>query len=854
MGNPPQNQGKNKLHGITQKINMQDDFIQAIEAEGLTAPKKIIGDGEIHRFDSDNTRKKKGSYVFHPNEPQSGWFKCWKTGVERTWRNGYSETDPEKREQHQKIIKQRNQERNGRILTLNKLAAKKASEEYNRAIPAKPDHPYLINKKIQPVDRLKQDHHSGNLIVPIYFRDGNMISRQTISKDGAKYFLEYGQTKGGYFDLGVSQEKIIICEGFATGTSIYEAIGNRVRCAFNCWNLKEVAINTREEYPKAHIIIAADDDHKTKGNPGHTKATEAALSINNASVVSPDFGETRPEKATDFNDLHCLKGLEAVRMLFETILKPNYTSDANSKLNLPSNKLITESDLWNKLEEIKSTLLPVIPLEDKLLPEPFRAWLTDVSNRMQCPVDYPTATVIVSCSILIGTRCSIRPKGNDTWQVVPNLWGGIVGQPSALKTPAIQEATRMLDKLENNANKMFENNSKDYQRELRTWEMKKKILEDELKHALKNKQNDSVVIDEIESRLHGHEDNPPDEPTLKRYSTSDPTVPKLQELMSSNPHGLFLIRDELNGFLMSLEMEGRESDRAFHIEAWNGQGSFTSDRIGRGTTHCELVCESVFGSIQPARIIPHIRQTINGSANDGLIQRFQVLVYPDNSEWVYVDQSPDNDAEKRAFKLIQKLNDLDFVKDAGAVLEDGDKFPYLHFDSDAQLLFKEWITELEGKLSSLDETPTIQEHLGKYRSLMPSLALIFHLLDVADGKAFGPVSLSSAQLAAEWCDYLESHARRIYNMAGNITERAVVVIAEKIKQGILEDGFTARSVYRNGWSHLTEKEVVISALIDLVEYGWLQSKKNTPRNGGKKTDVYFINPKIKIIQIPKSMN
>ena len=51
-----------------------------------------------------------------------------------------------------------------------------------------------------------------------------------------------------------------------------------------------------------------------------------------------------------------------------------------------------------------------------------------------------------------------------------------------------------------------------------------------------------------------------------------------------------------------------------------------------------------------------------------------------------------------------------------------------------------------------------------------------------------------------------------------------------------------------------EKEVVIAAFIDLVEYGWLQSKKNTPRNGGKKTDVYFINPKIKIIQIPKSMN
>ena len=81
--------------------------------------------------------------------------------------------------------------------------------------------------------------------------------------------------------------------------------------------------------------------------------------------------------------------------------------------------------------------------------------------------------------------------------------------------------------------------------------------------------------------------------------------------------------------------------------------------------------------------------------------------------------------------MIQKLNDMDFVKDDGAILEDGNKIPYLRFSPDAQKLFKDWIFELENRLRNNDETPAVQEHLGKYRSLMPSLALIFHLLDVA---------------------------------------------------------------------------------------------------------------------------
>ena len=824
---------------------MYENFIRAIEAKGITPPAEIIADGEIHRFDSDHSGKSNGAYVLHSDEPQSGWFKCWKTGTENNWSRGYSETDPVKKEQFQKLIKQRNQERTVKILELQKNAAIKASTEYQDAKPADPDHPYLKRKQIKPY-RIRQDLKNGNLIIPINSKDGKIISRQTINKEGDKYFLTDGQVKGGYFDLGESNESIVICEGFATGASIFEASGYRVRCVFNCLNLKEVAITTREEYPKAHIIIAGDDDHNTKGNPGRTKAIESASSID-ASVVFPDFGENRPEKATDFNDLYCLNGIEAVRQCFEEVPELVFPSKTCTELHIQTNKHAKNPNEWQDPEKITSELLPVEQLTEKLIPEPFRAWITDISKRMQCPLDYPFATVIVMCSSIIGTCCAIRPKSMDSWKVVPNLWGGLIGSPSALKTPAIQEVTRMLTELESNKFIEFEDEQIQYQRNQRSWKMKKEVLEDEFKKTYKSKKSDSVDVQEVESRLNEHEDNPPEEPIMKRYSTSDSTVPKLQELMSSNPQGILVLRDELHGFLASMEQEGRETDRAFHLEAWSGQGSFILDRIGRGTIRSELICESVFGSIQPARIIPHIRQTLNGAGNDGLFQRFQILVYPDDKSWSYIDKIPDKDAKKRAFRLLHKLEDMDFVKDVGAVLDDGDKIPYLRFSPEGQELFRAWISDLEARLRNNDEPPAIQEHLGKYRSLMPSMALIHHLLDVADGKASGPVSFASAMLAAASCDYLESHARRIYHMAGNIAQRAAGNLSKKIKLGTLNDGFTARDVHRKGWSLLTEIDVVNAALIELVEANWLKSKNQTPSHGGKTKDVFYINPMVKNI-------
>ena len=144
---------------------------------------------------------------------------------------------------------------------------------------------------------------------------------------------------------------------------------------------------------------------------------------------------------------------------------------------------------------------------------------------------------------------------------------------------------------------------------------------------------------------------------------------------------------------------------------------------------------------------------------------------------------------------MKALAELDFIQ-YGAMQGEYDDRPYFRFDDAGQAVFNQWLTELQTIKIQQEENPLMVEHFGKFRSLMPSLALIFHCIDIADGKARGNVSAQAAQLAVEWCKYLESHARRIYAMAESPEHEAAVRLADKIKAGALSSPFTTQGCLR----------------------------------------------------------
>lgn len=199
-------------------------------------------------------------------------------------------------------------------------AASLAHEEWAKAQPCL-RHPYTVTKCIRAHGtRFNID----SLMVPLRDADGAMHSMQYIRPNGDKKFMPGGRVRGCFYLIGVPENVLCIAEGFATGASVHEATGHAVAVAFNAGNLLPVAIALRSKYPDLNIIICADDDHQTPGNPGLTKAKEAARQVGGLLAV-PKFGECRQGTAKDFNDMHVDEqlGLDAVRACIASAKLPD---------------------------------------------------------------------------------------------------------------------------------------------------------------------------------------------------------------------------------------------------------------------------------------------------------------------------------------------------------------------------------------------------------------------------------------------------------------------------------------------------------------------------------------------------
>jgi putative DNA primase/helicase len=422
----------------------------------------------------------------------------------------------------------------------------------------------------------------------------------------------------------------------------------------------------------------------------------------------------------------------------------------------PERTLAQQSEEWTEPKRLATQLPAVPPFNAKLLPARLRLLAQDIAERMQVPLDFTAVALIATLAGVCGRRVQIQPKANDsTYVEAPNLWGALVGPPGTRKTSVIQAATKPV-------------------------------------HA-------------IEAGLHA-----PGIVTKRRLMTTDPTFEKLHEMLAANPGGIFVLRDELTGWLAGLEKKGREPERAFYLEGWNGNTPFTVDRIGRGTVLVPHTCITLFGAIQPDRLQAYLADVHrNGSGNDGLIQRFQLLVWPDrSSDYTWQDRPPDKRLHNQFAATCRRIASMD--ADVPLILK---------FSPEAQKFFVSRQIYLQRRLQGDTLRPCLQAHLSKYPTLMAGLALLLALSE-------GPqkdVGLEYAQQAAGWCRYLEGHAYRVY--ASGLSRRdSATVLGDKLIGGWKRsDGkFTLREVYRNQWTGLKTPDEAQAALRVLEEAGWVR--------------------------------
>ncbi len=793
-------------------IHPIEQFRTEILAAGLTAPEFIHTDGKLHRFStSGKPSDKSGWYVFHPDGVPAGEFGCWRKQLNQKWcaKSQDAMTQAE-REAHRQRLEGMRKQREEDTAKRHQQAAAVATQRWQAAKTAS-EHPYLGAKGVKAHD-VKQEGEA--LLIPMWDTADTLHSLQVIDTEGGKRFQPGGRVKGCYHAIGKPNDVLIVCEGYATGASIHEATGNAVAVAFNAGNLEAVALALHQKYPAVRLILAADDDWKTEANPGMTKAQSAALAVGGWLAV-PTFPAGRPDKATDFNDLHQLAGSEAVKACIDAASPQSARPDP---VPLPD------------------ALPPVAPFDPELLPEALRDWVADIAHRMQCPPDFPAVGAVVAISSLIGARAVVAPKARDDWRVVPNLWGLIVGRPGVMKSPALGEVLKPLHRLEATERKQWKQTHDEWAMDSKLAELTTKANEQQAgKLAVKDKARARALLVPVET---------PAEPQARRYVVNDSTVEALGEILEANTWGLLSYRDEIHGLLSSMDREGQEGSRGFYLQAYDGNQGYTVDRIKRGTHYIPRLCLAMLGGTQPGKAQSYVRDAVSGGAgDDGLLQRFGLAVWPDVSrEFQRVDQWPDTPAKQAAWEVFERLNQLQPASETDA--------QEWRFTPEAQALYWEWVEPFETEIRGEELHPALISHLSKYRKLVPALALIFAMVDTPNSGNL--IHDRELLRALEWADYLRTHAERLYAAAVIPETAGAKQLLDKIKAGKLCDGngvlleaFTPRLVAVKHWAGLGTPDAVRKAADLLADYGWLaRDVLPTGAAGGRPSERYLIHPRL----------
>ena len=200
---------------------------------------------------------------------------------------------------------------------------------------------------------------------------------------------------------------------------------------------------------------------------------------------------------------------------------------------------------WAAPISLPESLPEVAAFNENLLPDSLKGWIMDIAERMQIPPDFSAAALFVILGSLMGRKLGIYPKQKDNWIVVSNLWGAVIGRPSLLKSPAIAEVMKPLERLILASMEEHQMQQSYFEKQSMIVDAQKAALKENLKRAAKK---DNAKLEEM---LNQHRESVLfKEPILKRYKTEDSTVEMLGQILLQNPEGILVHRDELTGWLI----------------------------------------------------------------------------------------------------------------------------------------------------------------------------------------------------------------------------------------------------------------------------------------------------------------
>jgi putative DNA primase/helicase len=281
-------------------LNIEQQFVAAMAEHGLV-PFEVVADGRIHRFAGPNEKRgrQSGWYVLYSDGVPSGTFGDWRTGLKENWCAKAMGAMPlTERQAYRERIEKSKAAADAERARLAESARQHCVKLLDKAGPVKQSHAYVETKGITAAGAKQL---GTTLLIPLRDTQGALRSLQFIQSTGEKRFKSGGIIAGCYCLIGEAPmpgAPLLVCEGWATGCSLHEATGLPVAAAMSADNLMHVAQSLRVSLPDVPLIICADDDIETKGNPGLSKAREAATAVS-ARLAVPDFGPNRQTGAAD---------------------------------------------------------------------------------------------------------------------------------------------------------------------------------------------------------------------------------------------------------------------------------------------------------------------------------------------------------------------------------------------------------------------------------------------------------------------------------------------------------------------------------------------------------------------------
>ena len=718
-------------------------FRNDMRSNGFDPSGTICEDGKSHRFNvsGDKPDSENGYYLYSDYGTGAvGTYGSLKTGVRVKWSSkGQDKMSVKEKTAFQDIQRQHDVEHE----SLHAEYRQKAASAWKRATTdGIVDHPYSVLNELKPFN-VRIDEYN-NLLIPIRDMDSTLHGLQYIKPDGVKKFMLGTSVTGNFFLLGKNAEEadaVIICEDYATGSSLRLATKLPVVIAFNAQNLKPVAEVWRAKLPETKIVIAGNDDHASDWNLGRTKAIEAARAVNGIPVF-PEFEDNAGN--TDFNDMFQVQGIDAVKKL---------VLDACAKD--PEN---IDDDIW--LEPILFGSIDTPDIPSSLLPEELGNFCEALTEHTQTASALSVMMVLAVVATCLQKRFEVAPYGDsDPYTEPVNIMSVTAVDSGTRKTAIVSAATKPLLDWEETQEKELKDKAVEVQH-------KRDMLKKSIK-AIKAKFSKPGTTDkewiDASKEIKLLEQAMPEEIILPKLWVDDVTVEKLGMMLAEHGERMSVISDEGGFFeVISGLYKGGNTNINAVLQSHAGS-SVRVQRMGRAVTLTKPAL-TLGLAVQPEIVASLATGKKAGFRNNGMLARLlfcipeSIVGSRDVTERKPMPKSVTEMYHETIHRLlaIKPLKD-DFGKERPRILT---------LAPDALERWQKFSQSIENKQGTFGEYYSIRDWTCKLPGAVLRIAGSCHVVEYGTGKNNRTINKVTINRAIKLAKLLIIHAKVAFGMMG----------------------------------------------------------------------------------------